>query len=152
MLGLPSLGSAREVPTNPVLLGSQLYHPSPNLLGSEHRLRCPGGYPPLREVLLVVIRRRGSSSHPGALPFYLQNPQGPELSFCCDRMLGKVGVEELGFVHHVSGMSDVRLQFLVEGEGEVELIQRLPVRSPSPLLAPRWPFFDSLLQECGHGF
>ena len=43
-------------------------------------------------------------------------------------MLGQVGVEELGFVDHVSGMSDVGLQLLVEGEGEVELVQRLPMR------------------------
>ena len=43
-------------------------------------------------------------------------------------MLGEVGVEELGFVHHVSDISDVGFQLLVEGEGEVELIQRLPVR------------------------
>ena len=43
-------------------------------------------------------------------------------------MLGEVGVEELGFVHHVSGISDVGLQLLIEGEGEVEFIQRLPVR------------------------
>ena len=43
-------------------------------------------------------------------------------------MLGEVGVEELGFVHHVSGISDVDFQLLVEGEGEVELIQRLLVR------------------------
>ena len=43
-------------------------------------------------------------------------------------MLGEVGVGELSFVHHVSGISDVGFQLLVEGEGEVELIQRLPVR------------------------
>ena len=46
----------------------------------------------------------------------------------CDRILGQVGVEELCFVDHVSGMSDVGLQLLVEGKGEVELVQRLPVR------------------------
>ena len=48
--------------------------------------------------------------------------------FGCDRILGQVGVEELCFVDHVSGMFDVGLQLLVEGEGEVELVQRLPVR------------------------
>ena len=48
--------------------------------------------------------------------------------FGYNRMLGQVGVEELGFVDHVSGMSDVGLQLLVEGEGEVELVQRLSVR------------------------
>ena len=69
--GLPSLGSARKVPVDPVLLGSRLYHPSFNLLGSKSHLRCPEGSPPLREVLLVVIRRRGSSSRPGSLPSYL---------------------------------------------------------------------------------
>ena len=31
LLGLPSLGSARKVRVDPVLLGSRSYHPSPNL-------------------------------------------------------------------------------------------------------------------------
>ena len=43
-------------------------------------------------------------------------------------MLGQVGIEELRLVDHVSTIPDVGLQFLVEGEGEVELIQRLPMR------------------------
>ena len=46
----------------------------------------------------------------------------------CDRMLGQVGFEELCLVDHISTIPDVGLQFLVEGEGEVELIQHLPMR------------------------
>ena len=45
-----------------------------------------------------------------------------------DQILGQVGVEEFRLVDHISGMSDIGLQLLVEGEGEVELVQRLPVR------------------------
>ena len=45
-----------------------------------------------------------------------------------DRILGQVGVEEFCLVDHVPGMFDVGLQLLVEGEGEVELVQRFLVR------------------------
>ena len=127
LLGLPSLGSAQKVPVDSVLLGSRLYHPSPNLLGSKSHLRYPEGSPPLREVLPVVTRREGPHLIQELLHLICEIHKDRNYLFGYDRMLGKVGVEELGFVDHVSGMSDVHLQFLVEGEGEVELIQRLPV-------------------------
>ena len=79
LLERPPLVSAQKVPVDPVWLGSQLQHLSPNQSSSESHLRYPVGSLLLRAVLPVVVRRKGPSSCLGVPPSYLQSPLRPEL-------------------------------------------------------------------------
>ena len=120
---------------DPILSTSPSWLPFPSLSSSGSHLRCPRGSPQLREAPPVAVRRSGLTSHSRAPPSFCKVNKDQNYLSGRDRIPRQIGIEEFHqigvkefrLVDGVSDISDVGLQLLVEGEGDVELVQRLLV-------------------------